>query len=120
MTNNLLALRETSLGRISGVGPLGNYLQSTNRLQNILSATVGILTLVALIWFLFGIATNALKIITSGDDSNAVSSAKKKMANSVIGFVITLTTVFIVNVVFRMLGLNDILETGNALNSIQP
>ena len=89
-----------------GTSPLGNP-NGTNGITiftNFISKIIGIMTIVAIIWFVFTFITGAIGIITSGGDKNALESAKKKITAGLTGLVIVIIAVFILDLVGYLLG----------------
>lgn len=64
---------------------------------NILSAIVGVAAIIMII-------ISGLKYITSGGDSNAVSSAKSSLIYALVGLIIVAMAQFIVHLVFHVTG----------------
>jgi len=87
-------------GGFTGFGPLGqNVGNGIDAFTAVLSSTVGIMTLVAFIWFLFLLITGAIGIMTAGSDKQALEGARKKITNGIIGVVIVILAVSIISLV---------------------
>lgn len=74
-----------------------------------ISSTIGLITLIAIIWFIINLITGAVSILTSGGEKNSLENAKKKITSSLIGLLLTIFALFIVNFVGWLLGLPGIL-----------
>lgn len=122
--NKLLAV-DTPLapnGGFKGFGPLG--LESggaTNAditFTNFLSTTIGVITIVAIIWFVFIVITGAISYMSAGGDKGAIEGARKKIVNGLIGLVVVITGLFVVNLVGYLLGIPNILNIQDLLSII--
>lgn len=118
---NLLAQNPHPIGSpINGIGPLGGT-QATNNafdtFNNILTLAVGIMTVIAAIWFLFILITGAIGIMTAGGDKGKIEENRQKLFTGIIGLVIIISALFIANLVGTVLGIN-ILNPGGILQSI--
>lgn len=105
-----------------GFGPLGleNRLYDEGALifAGFISSAIGLITIIAVIWFIFIITTGALGIISSGSDKQALEGAKKKIASGLIGLIVTISGLFILNLVGTLLGIPTILEFTKMFNLI--
>jgi len=121
MMKNLLA-DQIPLGNFQGFGPLGNPL-GTNGIHiftKFLSTTIGLMTIIAIIWFIFVLITGAIGWISAGSDKAAVETARKKIANGLIGLVVVIGALFIIDLVGYLLGINNILNLGGLFELILP
>lgn len=87
----------------NGTGPLGLF-------RNLISTVIGLMTLIAIIWFIFLLVSGAISYMSSGGDKNAVESAKKRISNALIGLVIVVISIFIIKLLGYLLGFQDILD----------
>lgn len=71
---------------------------------NFMSKVIGILTVIAIIWFIFTFITGAIGIISSGGDKAALESAQKKITTGLIGLVVVIIAVFAIDLVGYLLG----------------
>lgn len=72
--------------------------------QNVISITIGVITVVATIWFMVQLLTGALSIIGSGGDKNKVEQAKTKISSALVGLVVVIAGIFIVDLVGSLFG----------------
>jgi len=113
---NLIAQSSIPLappGGFKGFGPLGNVtssIEAIKTLSKFISSTIGIMTIVAILWFIFVLVTGAIGIINAGGDKAALETAKKKITTGLIGLVVVIATIFIVSLVGRLIGIPDILN----------
>jgi len=116
---NHLAQTSQKLGNpVSGIGPLGVPGNPAVTLAKILSTVVGLLTVVAAIYFMFILITGAIGIMTAGGDKGGVEEARRKITNGLIGLIITIAAMYIMDVVAKFLGIPSILDIGAMLTLI--
>lgn len=115
---NLLAgtLDLTPSGGFKGLGPLGlegsDASDSLKIFNKVISSAVGLMTIIAGLWFIFILLGGAIGIISAGGDKAKLEEAKAKMTSGLIGIVVTVAAVFLVDLIGKLIGL-DIL--GGAL-----
>ena len=103
-----------------GEGPLSNPEGTgVGTFSKFLSSIIGLMTIIAVIWFIFSFLIGALGIITAGGDKAALESARKKIVNAIIGLVVTIAAVFIVSLIGTLLGIPDILDLEVLFNLIK-
>ncbi|HWA52310.1 MAG TPA: hypothetical protein VG895_04605 [Patescibacteria group bacterium] len=95
-----------------GVGPLGTGQASDagTTFNSALSKVIGVMTVVAFIWFTFQMVIGAIRILASGGDKGAVEAARKQITTGIIGVVIVVAAIFIVSLLGTILGLHNILN----------
>ena len=114
MIGVLLAQKAYPLGHwLEGLGPLGN---TTNLLSGsgqgafeiffkVLSAIIGIMTIVAAIWFIFQFFIGAIQIITSSGDKTKMQEASGRITHAVIGIIIVIGAIFFISLIGSLTGL---------------
>ena len=110
---NLIADIPLGGSQLQGVGALGkpdSTAGATNLFNGVISKVIGVMTVVAFIWFTFQIVLGAIRIVGSGGDKGAVEAARKQITTGIIGIVIVVAAIFIVSLVGQILGLNSILN----------
>ncbi len=113
MSSRLLA-GVVNLGNMSGIGPLGNvggpgqehYNDAFQRVETLISNVLGLLTIIAGIWFLLQIILAALSWINSGGDKQNIQTAQKKLTHAFIGLFIVVIAYALVGLIAKFLGLN--------------
>ena len=80
--------------------------------NQLIAATIGLVSIIAFIWFLFVLITGALAVISSGGDKQKVAEARGRITTGLIGVVVIIAGVFIADLIGELLGI-DIL--GGAL-----
>jgi len=111
----LLAQKEYPVGHwLEGIGPLGEtpqliFLQGQGAFTlffNVLSAIVGIMTIVAAIWFVFQFFIGAIQIMTSSGDKTKMQEASGRITHAVIGILIVIGAIFFISLIGSLTGLN--------------
>ena len=112
---NLLA--QIDIGPIRGFGPIGlqdEGVPSTagERLEVIISTAIGVMSIIAFIWFTFQLVLGGIAMLNSGGDKAKLAEARGKMASSLIGIIIVIAAIFIARLVATILGISTILDVG--------
>ncbi len=108
--NKILA--DVSLGPgFSGFGPLGKSGENApQQFNTTISRIIGVMTVVAFIWFTFMVIIGAIRIVSSGGDKASVESARKQITTGIVGVVIVVAAIFIVSLIGTILGIGNILN----------
>ena len=97
-----------------GFGPLGLETMTPSAAPSLfavfISSTIGLITLIAIIWFIINLVTGAISIIASGGDKQALEAAKKKITSGLIGLLVTIFALFIIGMIGWMIGFPSILS----------
>ena len=117
MTQNLIAQAQNGipLGQLKGFGPLGLEGDSlaTNAditFTKFINSVIGLMTIIAIIWFIFVFFIGAIGIISSGGDKGKIESSRKNITNGIIGLVVVIAAIFIIKLIGFLLGIPDILN----------
>lgn len=78
--------------------------------KNFIDSAIGLIGLIAIIWFVFLVATGGYGFMTAGGDKNAIESSKKKLVNGLIGLLVTLLGIFVIRFIGYLLGFEEILN----------
>lgn len=102
-------------------GTLGSSpgVNAAGKLSDVISVAIGVITVIAFIWFVIQFFLAAVQIISSGGDKNALSAAKSKLSTSVIGVVVVVSAIFLIEVVGTVLGI-DILNLPALVAGLMP
>lgn len=119
-------LAEIKLFEGGGFTGFGNYGLENSTAANsaptlfnsFLSKTIGVITIVGFIWFLFILITGALGIMGSGSDKGAAENARKKITTGLIGLVVLIAGIFIYRLIGTFLGIQNIDNPGELINNI--
>jgi hypothetical protein len=90
----------------TGLGRLGNYVESLSLLNLTISATVGFLTAIAGIWFLYLLITGSISIMTAGGNKGQIEEGRGKIMTAIVGLIIVVAAIFIVDLLGTFLGFN--------------
>ncbi|HEX6977130.1 MAG TPA: hypothetical protein VF185_02095 [Patescibacteria group bacterium] len=113
-------LSDINIGPLQGVGPLGTGISDANaatKFNDVISKIIGVMTVVAFIWFTFQVVMGAIRIVTSGGDKGALEGARKQITTGIIGLVVVVAAIFIVKLLGTLLGIPDILNPTTILNT---
>lgn len=118
---NLIAQVSNPLGQpLSGIDAIGNPGQTpVNILAQVLSTTIGLLTVIGVLYFIFILISGAIAMINAGGDKGALEDARKKITTGVIGVVILVAAIFIMDLITTVLGIPNILNLQEMVNRIR-
>ncbi len=96
-------------------GPAGGLFSETGSTANlafsdVLSLIIGVMTVVAAIWFVFNTLVGAIGIISASGDKNAYEQARQRITTGILGLIVVISAVFLVDVIGQLLGFNAILD----------
>jgi hypothetical protein len=117
---NLIAVNQIQIAPSGGFKGLGTGTLSkpgngVDAFVTFISGLIAIMTVIAIIWFIFIFITGAIGIISSGGDKQALEAAKKKITSAIIGLVVVLLAIVIINIVGSLLGISNILNISQLL-----
>lgn len=124
--NNFIAQTPITLpGEIEGFGTYGlegtvDPASSPSIFNNFFSTIIGILTVIAGIWFFFLLVTGGIQWISSGGDKGKIEEARQKITMGIIGIAIVVAALFVADIVGRILGFPGILNPGSYIESLAP
>lgn len=119
---NLIAITQENLGDpLEGIGPLGledkdPALYASETFNAFISNAIGIMTVIAIIWFVFKFIGGAISFMNSGGDKNAAESAKKSLTTGVIGIVIVIVSLFLIDFIGSLIGIDILNPLSQILN----
>lgn len=87
--------------------------------EQILSAVIGFITVIAGLFFLFNFIIAAFNMITTGGDQGKLEKARDRMIHGVLGLIIVVATYAIVGLIGAIVGL-DILNPAAQLLELAP
>ncbi len=123
---NLLAQEGKNLGDpLRGIGPLGLEGDPSGEgapgiFNKFISGTIGLLTIIAIIWFVLLLITGAYGFMSAGGDKAQIETARKRIVTGLIGLIIVVAAVFIVDLFGELIGIKDILNPAELLKKILP
>ena len=104
-----------------GFGPLGleEGQSAPEVFTQFISGTIGLMTIIAIIWFVILMIMGAIGIISSGGDKASLESARKRITTGIIGFVVVIAAIFIVQLIGQIIGIPELLNLPALLERIQ-
>lgn len=111
---NKLALDLFPAGGFKGFGPLG--LENTSAFNadvtftTFISSAIGLVTIIAIIWFVFLVTTGSFAFMTAGGDKQSLETARKKIMSGLIGLMVCIFGIFIIRFIGYLIGIPDILN----------
>lgn len=121
MSLSHLLAAEIPLGNITGQGYMGNITSHTDgitKFADIISKTIGVLTIGGTIWFIFNLVMGSIAWIGSGGDKQSLQTAQKRITNALIGLLITMFSFTIISLVSYFLGF-DFLNIQNTIELLR-
>ncbi len=110
-----------------GLGPFGqpsaagsaanNY--GLNNILTIVSSVIGMLTIVASIWFLFMILFAGYEWTSAGGDTKKIATARDRIVHAFIGLVIVVGAWSLTAVVGQFFGFNTLVDPGAFIKNLQ-
>ena len=120
---NLIAATIKGGEPLTGVGEIGSPSGAegaADLFNNIISSVIGLITIIAGIWFVFLLITGAIGIMSAGGDKAALEEARKRITSGLIGLIVVVAGIFLVDLIGGFLGL-DILQPGETIiNKLNP
>ena len=112
-------LAQLDFGQLKGFGPLGNPEGSgINLFSRFISTTIGLMTIIGIIWFTFVLISGAIGMMGAGGDKQAMESARKRITSGLIGLVVVIAALFILDLVGTIFGIPNILNIGELFEQI--
>lgn len=121
MSHNYLLAGPVDIGDLEGPGPLGKVDIGTGSLTmfgKIISNIVGVMTIVAFIWFVIILILGAISWLGSGGDKTKLQEAQKQITTGLTGLLIVISSFFIVKLLEIIFGIN-ILGIFDLLQSVK-
>lgn len=115
-----LAQNEVKFGEFKGFGALGNPTGTGIEIfSKFISSVIGLMTIIAIIWFVFVFFIGAIGIITAGGDKQALEGARKKIITALTGIVVVVAAIFLIKLVGFLIGIPNILDINALFTQIQ-
>lgn len=104
----------------TGFGTLGfaNGGSAPSIFARLISSSVGLITVIGIIWFVFIFMSGAVAIVTSSGDKGSIEAAKKKITSGIIGISISVLGLLIVRFVGSLIGIPNILNFGSLFSQL--
>jgi len=117
---NLIAQQGQNVGPpLRGFGPLGleGGGDAPSVFTNIISGAIGLMTIIAGIYFIFILIAGAIAWLSAGGDKGAVENARKRITNGIIGLVVVIAAIFIFRLITTILGVEDIRDPASFIQN---
>lgn len=105
----LLAQEPIDIGEpLRGIGGLGLKDGAEGALgifSGVISKAIGLMTIIAIIWFIFVFITGAIGIISSGGDKAALETSRKRITSGLLGLVVVVAAIFIIDFLGTLLNI---------------
>ncbi len=123
----------TDLGTIGGggLGPFGNIgsdvigrgsagaVSALTKVTQVVSSIIGIMTIAALIWFIFQFLVGGLNWLTSGGDKGKLQQARDRITNAFIGLVIVIAGWAILALVGMFFGFDTLIDPATVIQQLE-
>jgi hypothetical protein len=121
----LLAQQAQPLGKIGGVGlgPFGDIntgdrLAAISAVTRTISSIVGIMTILASIWFMFMLLFAGYEWISAGGDQKKLTTAKDRITHAFTGLVIVVGAYSLAAVAGQFFGFNTLIDPNVIINTL--
>jgi type IV secretion system pilin len=99
---------------------IGNDTEVVSTLEKFISNLIGVMTVLAALFFIVYFVTAAFKWATAGGDSGKISKAKDQMIQNTLGLILVIASYAIIGLLGSVIGF-DLLNPGDViLNSLKP
>lgn len=105
------------LGDVAGKGLALNIKNALKLFNTIISNIVGVMTIIAGIWFIFQFITGGIGWLSAGGDKAKLQAAQAKITQGIVGLIVVVIAFFLIDVVGALLGL-DILSPGEVIEKL--
>lgn len=113
----------TKIGGV-GLGPFSNVIDAADglkRVTNVISAIIGVMTVVAGIWFVLNILIAGIQWVGASGDKNSLEQAQKRITSALVGLIIVVAGWTILSLVGKFLGYDILITNPDAvIKSISP
>lgn len=118
--NKLAQINLAPNGGYKGFGPLGleHGQVAEDVFQNFISSAIGLISVIAIIWFIIIIVTSGISYMSAGADQKATEAARKRITNGLIGLLITIFGIFIVNFAGQIFNIPGLLNVRTLIFNI--
>ena len=97
---------------------VANNAEGAPIMEKIISNVIGILTVFAIIFFVFQIIIAGYSFISSQGDEKKLEAARSRLTNGILGLTIIVIALGIGSLIAYLLGLNNLFDLPTILNSL--
>lgn len=110
---NLISINIAPNGGFTGFGRLGleqgGASGALGTFTSFVSSAIGLMTIIAFIWFVFNFLIGAIGIMIAGGDKQKLENSRQKIVNGIIGIVVVISAMAIISLIGYIFGV-DILN----------
>jgi len=111
--------RNTGLGPWSWLFQEEEISSAAEVFAGIISRIIGVMTIIAGIWFIFQFISGGYNYMAAGGDQQKMTNATKRITNSLIGLVVVVAAYAVMSLLGAILGFN-FLNIGGIINLLKP
>lgn len=100
-----------------GIVPTGN---SGSQLEKIISGVIGVLTIIGFIYFAIQIILAGYAFLSSKGESAKLEAARDRITNGILGIVVVVIAFGLTAFLGNLLGLKNVFNLSDFINSIAP
>ena len=107
---------------LKGFGPLGleeNVPEEAGTIFNkFISTTIGLMSIIAFIYFTLIMITGAYGIMSAGGDKQALETARKRITSGITGVIVVIAAIFFIDLIGELMGIPEILNPAEFLKNL--
>lgn len=113
-----------TIGGTEGFGPFGNLdltdvSAAAGAFTTVISNTIGVMTIIAGIWFVFMFIAGAFGYLTAGGDSKKIGDATQRITSALIGLIVIVLAYALISLIGALLGF-EILNPQDIIIKLRP
>lgn len=105
--------------KLTGPGIQTTTATATTDFEKIISAVIGILTILAVIYFVIQVILAGFHLISSKGDPKEFQAAQSKLIHNLIGLLIVVVAFGITAFLTQLLGIDSIFDINKGINSLK-
>lgn len=105
-------------GDIANLGP--DVKASAEFFTDTISRLIGVLTIIAGIWFIFNFIAGAISFMTAGGSEDGIKKATAKITQSLIGLTVVIAAYAVISLLSELLGFPNLLQPQEAIKILRP
>ncbi len=95
--------------------------QSGTLLEKVISNVIGVMTIVAIIYFAFQVIFAGYGLMSANDDAQKIKQNTQKITQGIIGLIVVIAAVFLARLLGTLLGIDNVLNINDWItNTITP
>lgn len=107
-------------GWLKGFGPPGLEKDPGSAgtvFNNFISAVIGLMTIIAVIYFTILLISGAYAMMSAGGDSKKLQGAQTRISNGLIGLVVVISAIFVIKLIGWIFGIEMILNPAEFIST---